>query len=330
MELREPPRVSTPRPSDLTNRWLLVSILILLLILAGQLFLRSQSARPDPSTAERYREVAAKLQAAGALDEAAQMYEAYLRDAEPGDDQRARIAYSLGLNYLESGQYETALRWFYETETLGAGDLADELSSRIVHCLERLGRHHAAQAALESRARLAPEGVQRPEDDPVVARLGQTEVRRSQVLRTLDSLPPEIATNFATPEGQEELLRKYVADELLWHRAVKLEYDQDPEVKRRQTEVLKQLAVTRFVEREVLEKIQIDESDLQNYFAANRDRYAQKQGEGESPEVTLDQVRQMVERDYQMLKMQSAYNELIDTELSTQGVELYPERMGDG
>lgn len=330
MDLREPPRGVDRQMTDKTSRGLLILILALLLALSLWLYLRPGSARTDLSTAARHREVAAKLQAAGALDEAAQLYAAYLQDSGAPDDQRARIAYSLGTNYMQSGDYEQALRWFYETEVLGAGDLSDELSSRIVHCLERLGRHHAAQAALENRVQMDPEGVRRAEDDPVVARLGQTQIYRSEVMRALDSLPPEVASNFASPEGQQELLKKYVADELLWRQAVKLEYDRDPEVARRQTEVLKQLAVARFVEREVFDKIQVDEADLQNYFAANQDRYQQNQDGAEAQEVTFDQVRQRVERDYQMFKMSAAYNELIDTELSTQDVELFPEKMGDG
>ena len=330
MDLREPPSVAHRQMTDKTSRGLLILILALLLALSLWLYLRPGSARTDLSTAARHREVAAKLQAAGALDEAAQLYAAYLQDSGAPDDQRARIAYSLGTNYMQSGDYEQALRWFYETEVLGAGDLSDELSSRIVHCLERLGRHHAAQAALENRVQMDPEGVRRAEDDPVVARLGQTQIHRSEVMRALDSLPPEVASNFASPEGQQELLKKYVADELLWRQAVRLEYDRDPEVARRQTEVLKQLAVARFVEREVFDKIQVDEADLQNYFAANQDRYQQNQDGAEAQEVTFDQVRQRVERDYQMVKMSAAYNELIDTELSTQDVELFPEKMGDG
>ena len=236
MDLREPPVLPHRQMTDKTSRGLLILILALLLALSLWLYLRPGSARTDLSTAARHREVAAKLQAAGALDEAAQLYAAYLQDSGAPDDQRARIAYSLGTNYMQSGDYEQALRWFYETESLGAGDLSDELSSRIVHCLERLGRHHAAQAALENRVQMDPEGVRRAEDDPVVARVGQTQIHRSEVMRALDSLPPEVASNFATPEGQQELLKKYVADELLWRQAVKLEYDRDPEVARRQTE----------------------------------------------------------------------------------------------
>jgi len=321
MELREPPRpIQSPR-TDTAARWLLVVIVVLLVGLFVYLLLQPGKGSGQPWGAERSREVAAKLQAAGALDEAAVLYEDYMVAANPPAGERARIAFSLGTNYMQSGQYDKALRWFYEAETLGAGELGDELSSRIVHCLERLGRHHAAQAALKNRAQLQPDATKRPETDPVVARIGQTEIRRSEVERTLDDLPPELAGNFSTPAGQQELLKKYVADELLWRKAVKLEYDRDPEVERRQAWALKQLAVARFVEVEVLGKIDVDEADLRNFFEANRDRYEK--------EVSFDQARPLVERDYRLMKMQSAYDDLIDTELATQEVEMYPERMGE-
>ena len=329
MELREPPRNRDSRSVDATSRWLLVAVLALLVGLIVWLTLGSGGAKDGASAAERQRQVAAKLQAAGALDQAAVLYASYLQDGGVQPEARARIAYSLGTNYMQSGQCDKALRWYYEAEILGAEDLGDELSSRIVHCLERLGRHHAAQAALESRVQLDTDAVKRAEDDPIVARIWQTQIHRSEVDRALYALPPEIAAIFSTPEGRQQLLRKYVADELLWQKAVKLEYDRDPEVERRQTELLKQLAVTRFVEKEVLEQITVDETDLQNYFAANRERYNRQTEDGEVQEVSFDQVRQVVERDYQMIKMQSAYNELIDTELSAQDVELFPERMID-
>ena len=93
--------------------------------------------------------------------------------------------------------------------------------------------------------------------------------------------------------------------------------------------MLKQLAVTRFVEQEVLQQIKVDETDLVNYFEANRDRYQQQADAGGEREVTFEQVRQLVEGDYQMIKMQAAYNELIESELAAQDVELFPERMID-
>ena len=323
MELRPPPSSPAAPARDRAVRGLLIVNLIVLLLLGGFLVWRSGNRETaDPAAAEHAREVASKLKAAGALDQAAALYEVYLEATDAPPKTRANVAYSLGSTYLESGRYEQALRWFYEAESLGVGALSDQLSKKVVHTLERLGRYHSAKAALGSRVQLAPEDkVKRAESDPVVATLDGREIRRSEVLRTLDDLPPEIAGQLQSQPG--ELLKKYVADELMWQKAVKLEYDQDPEVRRRYEALLKQLAVSKFVENEVVRQIEVDPADLKNFFEANRGRY-EKEGE------TLEEMPPEVERDYRMSKIQTAYSELIEQELATDEVALFPERMADG
>lgn len=327
MELRSPPTTTSSAPGrDRAVRGLAVLNLVVLLAIGCFLYWPSNTAGGiDPATAAHAREVASKLKAAGALDQAASLYEVYLATTDADERTRANVAYSLGTTYLETGRYEHALRWFYEAEALGAGDLSDELGKKVVHTLERLGRYHSAKAALGSRVQLqGPDDVQRAANDQVVARIDGQAVYRSQVLRTLDDLPPEIAGQLDAQRG--ELLRKYVADELLWRKAVKLEYDKDPEVRRRYEGMLKRLAVSKFVEEEVVSKIEVDPEDVKNFFEANRSRY-EKEGDPGAP--SLEQMPPEVERDYRMSKIQSAYTSLIEQELATDDVELFPERMAD-
>ncbi len=324
MELRPPPS-TTPAPGpDRAVRGLLILNLVGLLALGAFLYLRSGAARSaDPQASEHAREVASKLKAAGALDEAAALYKVYLETTGAPDETRASVAYSLASTYLDDGRYEKALRWFYEAESLGVGELSDQLAKKVVHTLERLGRYHSAKAVLDSRVALDQgPAAARSEDDPVVARIGDEEIPRSRVLGLLDELPPEAAAQLQGGPQRAELLKKYVADELLWRKAVKLEYDRDPQVRRSYEALLKQLAISKFVEREVVSKIEIDPADLQNFFEANRAKY-EKEGE------TLEQMPPEVERDYRMSKVQSAYQEVIDTELATEDVQLFPERMAD-
>jgi len=317
---------------DSTLRALVGITLLAVLGLGAWIALRggSQGGAREGAT-ERTREVASKLKAAGALDEAAKLFEGYLA-AEPGtSESRAKIAYSLGTTYLDRGQYEKALRWFYEAETLGAGSLSGDVGQKIVHSLERMGRHHAAQAALGNRVQLpANDSVQRSGEDPVVAQIGTDEFRRSDLNRAMDDLSPELARAFADPSQRPEFLKKYVADELLWRKAVKLEVDDDPEVRRAHAALLKQLAVSKFIEREVMGKIEVDDADLRNHFEARKDRFQPQPKEGEEAEpVSFEDVRGAVEQDYRLLKMQSAYNALIESELATENVELFPERLKD-
>ncbi len=325
MELRPPPSTPSAPANDRLVRALLILNLVGLLALAVFLWLHAGAGETeDPEAAEHARDVASKLKSAGALDEAAALYEVYLASTDATADTRASVAYSLGSTYLDDGRYEKALRWFYEAESLGVGELQDQLTKKVVHTLERLGRYHSAKAVLDSRMALAPDGeIARSADDPVVARIGDEEIPRSAVLRVLDELPPEAAAQLQGTEARGELLRKYVADELLWRKAVKLEYDRDPQVRRSYEALLKQLAISKFVEKDVVPKIEVDPADLKNFFEANRARY-EKEGE------TLEQMPPQVERDYRMSKVQAAYGEVIDSELATEDVELFPERMGDG
>ena len=179
MELRPPP--SSPPPQTSRGLYtLLIANLVLIAALAAGVWLRPATRSGDGDAARR-REVAAKLQAAGALDSAAGQWAGYIAASDEPPSERARVAYSLGVTLLEAGRYERALRWFYEAESLGAGELTDELNQKIVHTLERLGRHHAAEAAMGARVGIAADPAPDDARDPVVARIGADEIRRSRI-----------------------------------------------------------------------------------------------------------------------------------------------------
>lgn len=329
MELREPPRPNAQSASAGALRGLLLATLVAVLAVGALVYVRTGgSARAE--SAEQRRELATRLKAAGALDEAAVQYERYLEQADLDPAERTTIAYSVGSTFLESGQPEKALRWFYEAELTDTGELSDELGRKVVHSLERLGRFHAAQSALESRVQLenaSTSKVERPTGDPVVARIGKDEIYRSDIERALDELPPELAQSVRTAADRQEFARQYVAEELLWRKARKLEYDRRAEVVRRHEDALRKLAVSRLVEDEVVGKVAVDESDLRNFFQANVERYSQ--GGAEEAQPDLDAVRPMVERDYRMSKIQAGYQALIESELSAEAVEIYPEKMAE-
>ncbi len=327
MDLRSPPTTPETSAKDGLVRLLLALCLLLLLAIAARLWLTPIGANANP---DHLRRVASKLKAAGVLDEASALYATYLTTGSQPAEARAKIAYSLGNSYLDQGRHESALRWFYEAETLDTGELADEVGQRIVHCLESLGRTQAAQAALSARVQLdggeAGSAVRRGDGDPVVARIGQREIRRSEVERSLDAMPAQVAKQLkAQPE---QLLRQYVADELIWRKAQKLEYDQDSEVLAHLTTLHKQLAVSKFAEREILSQITADPADLANFFTANLDRYRAPGAEDErAAEPKFEEVRSRVERDYRAQKARDAFQRMVESELAADEVELVVEAM---
>ncbi len=234
---------------------------------------KSRNAAGSALSAAQTRDLASKLKAAGALKEAGRIYEQFLNQTDTADVQRASISFSLGNLFLDLGEYEKALRWFYESELSESKEIEEEVGKKIVHCLEAMGRIHAAKAALDRRTSLDQPGAERAQNDPIVATIGKDRIHRSDVTRALDDLPPVLQQRFAGPEGAKEFLKKYVADALLFEKAKKLEIDQDPEVTRTFQTMLKQLTINRFVETQILDKLEIDPADLKNYYEANREKY---------------------------------------------------------
>jgi len=320
MELRPPPSpAATPSPTGA------ISLLVLLGFLTLGAVLYPHFA-PEPSHAvtnpEALRQVATKLRAAGAIDEAAALYSQVL-DEHPTLPKRGAIAFSLGEMYLKSGQFQKALRWFYQAEVEETPDLDTEISKKIVHCLERLGRVHAAKAALNTSVSLDnTASIQRSSDDPIVAVIHNRSIPFSEIQRSIDDLPKEISGKFSGPSGQARYLKKFVADELLWRKAQKLEYDQDPETQRQISNLARQVVVARLLEKEVANKITVDPADLNHFFQANTKRFT-----GDKPDITFEQVKPQVEQAYRMMKFQTAYGQLIETELSTGDVKVYADRI---
>lgn len=331
MELRQPPQSQVHSTPDRIARLLLALILLAVVAVGTMMFLRPRGSQAPAADPEHIREVASKLKAAGALDQAAVLYERYLELSDEPAETRASVAYSVGTTFLDEGSLGEALRWFYEAETLGPGELGDELDKKIVQTLERMGRYHAAKAALDEGTVLDEKNAEKhSSDDPVVASIGPEEIRRSTVLQALDDLPPEYARAFSSPEQRGQFLKKYVADELLWRKASKLQYDRDPEVLRAHANLLKQLAVSKFVKKELAANVAVDEADLRNFFTANVKRYERPAKKGEKAEPPkFDDVRPLVERDYRQMKIEQAYNKTIASELTTEDVKLFPERMAD-
>ena len=117
----------------------------------------SRTAPGQAWTAENQRELANKLKSAGLARQAVQEYEQYIHTARLEPGQLAGLCYTIGKMCMEAGDYEKALAWLYRVELADPQTkLKPELGSSIINCLERTGRHSAAEYAL---ARVRTYGV---------------------------------------------------------------------------------------------------------------------------------------------------------------------------
>ena len=224
-----------------------------------------------------HRELANKLKSVGIKGEAIKEYENYFTTAAMDKRTRSNLAYSLGKLYMEEGSYEKALRWLYRVDMIDPDTpLKSEVGSKIVHCLETLGKFQAAEYALEARSSLEENREGELKGSKVVAEIGSRKITLREVDEALDELPPWMKEQFRGKEKRVEFMKKYVADELFYRKAKKLEYDKDGELRNKTSHFMKQLMINKILEEEIKDKITIEEDDLKNYFKANQDRYKER------------------------------------------------------
>jgi parvulin-like peptidyl-prolyl isomerase len=208
---------------------------------------------------------------------------------------------------MEAGQYEKALSWFYRVEIADPETtLKADVGSKIINCLERTGKYHAAEYALSKRA--SHEKESRQKGGKVAAEIAGEKIYLEDINDALDSMPEWIRKQFEGKEKKTEFLKKYVADELFYRKAIKLEYDKDPEVRRKLANIEKELLVNKVLEEEFKDKIKIEEDDLQNFFEAHKQDYLRK----EAVKVSLIKagMKEIADKITENLKSGKDFNQL--------------------
>ncbi len=235
-------------------------------------------ARTSSWTPAQQREFANKLREylPGA---AAEQYETYLAMTSATPHERANVYYTVAKTAVETGDFETGLAYFYKAEIAEPdGPLASEIGNGIVHCLEELGKFIDAQSALDARTGLGAGGAARETEakGAVVARIGSRAVTLGEIDRALQQLPPWAQEQYAAPDKKAEFLNQYIAEQLLYEKAMKLELDKDPDVRAQVAEAARRAAVNKLLERDVRDKVTVGPEDVRLYYEAHLDEFTEK------------------------------------------------------
>ena len=284
--LRTRSRIGSPRPYVRWNFYLLWICLVLLLavVVCAGLWVFGVVRFPGEPAAtqirsEMPRELASKLLSVGLIDQAIEQYARYFNEGGLPPQAKADIAYTVGRLCADQGRYEEALTWLYQVEMLDPDTkLKDEVGPKIVSCLEHLGRFSSAQYTLDARSSIDKKDAKAFRGSKPVARIGKDVITLEEVDRALDALPEWMRTPFQKPGKKEEFLKQYVAEELLYRKAKRLEYDKDAQVRKQTDTALRQIMIQKVLEKEVKDKVTIQDEDISLYYRANSDRYKEKEG----------------------------------------------------
>ncbi len=306
-------------------------LIISLFSLLAFVFLAGCEQETKPAVdGDKLREYAGDLVNRALYKQAIETYEKYLDNYKIDDREKANVNYIIANTYFERlKDYENALTYYLKIKHLyPKSNLLDEVNKKVVACLERLERTEDAQQAMEEAVQLDPDQVTKKRPGEVVARIGDREITQGDLDFEISQLQPSLRAQFKTKDQKLKFLREYVATELLYNTAKRAGLDKNQQVIEGTFQAKKSLMVNKLLQQRIADKVEIDQDDIELYYQAHKDRYVEKDDEGNViRQKSLDKVRQQVAQDLQMQKYQDAYQGLIEKMFMAEGVEFFENRV---
>jgi tetratricopeptide (TPR) repeat protein len=299
----------------------IISLLVSLITLASVLYLVLLMPANDKA---RDYDVQKKL--AGELSDN-NLHEASVEEykkilADPGLDAEtgAGINYLIARIYFENLlDYEKAAAHYIRARSLNPqGSFYDEAGKNLIACLEKMGRLVDAKRELDKAVDLDSVYAAH-EGETMVAKIGDVPVFLSDLDNEIQNLPLKTQQQFLGKEGKMEFLNQYIGLELMYRAAVRAGLDADRDVVKKKKSLEKHILIEKYIAEHVVPEINIDTSDVKNYYLANKDeKYGGK---------TYDEIRTQVFIDYQQEKAQQAFNDYIAKLAAVENVQIFAENI---
>jgi len=306
-------------------RYFLLTVLFAAVLITG-----CQQGKQASVDADKLREYAGDLINKGLYKQAIQEYSRYLDEYNIDSRERANVNYIIASTYFERlKEYDNALAYYLKIKHLYAeNSLMPEVNKKIYACLERTGRSEDAQQVLDESVQLDPSKVRKKRPGAIVARIGNQEITQGDLDFELSQLPPSLREQLNVRDKKLEFLREYVATELLYNTAKRSGFENDPEVIESAFQAKKSLMVRKLLQDRVAGKVDITESDIELYYQANKDDFAQKDNEGNIiAEKPLSEVKQQVAQALTQERYQKAYNNLVEKMIRAEDVTFFESRV---
>jgi peptidyl-prolyl cis-trans isomerase C len=283
--------------SSIANKIAIILLLILVgLGLANLLTVFSSQdsmpqVHPHGLSAEQTKQLAAKLAQRNLYRQAARTWQDYLASAELTDTERAKVLFQIGMALEKASLYAEAIEYFYRSEVTAKPDeLAQEISTHIKNCFEKLGKFSALRYELMDRTTI---NMSQEAGIKVVAEIGAEKITQAD----LDTLIEEAIGNqlnpmaafmtaeqineqkkkmleqYQNPQVKQQFLQSWLAKEILYRQALEEKFTEKSEVKRLLDELARGVLSQQLMNEQLASKINITETDLQTYFTANKNKY---------------------------------------------------------
>lgn len=294
------------------------SIFVLALLSTAVLFGCQTGGAPTVDI-DRHKAIAGELRDNKLYDAAVAEYLQVLERPGLSSADRGTLNYLIARVYYEDLQdYKKAAAYYIRARSLDPeGSYIDEANRKLVASLEKIGQ--VVDATRQLRQATDIDVGAKKSGDTIVARVGDEDIYMSEVERYMQSLPPDVQKQLASPEARRKFVRQYAAMELMYRAALREGYDQDPEILEQKRLMMRQAIIDKYVADKVMPEVSIDSLDIRNFYMANKDsRY-----DG----APLDSVRPQVFMDYQTEKAEAAFGKYIDKLARAERLEILDQNI---
>lgn len=301
-------------------------VVMLVALIAGC----NQNANQPSFDKEKARNYANELYNRQLFKQSADEYINYLRNYNLSKEEQANISYTVGDIYFERlKDYENALAFYIRVKYLDPKEeLRTQIDKKVVACLERLERPEDANQTLRESTSLEPDKIQKKRPGAVVARIGEREVTQGDIDFELNQLPPSVRQLYNSKEKKLEFLNQYLLTEVLYNSAKNMGLDNDPEVIEAAFQSKKSIMVQKYLQDKITNEVQIEPSDVELYYQAHKEKYAEKNDDGEVVrEKSFQEVQRQVAQDLVMEKQQEVYQRTAERLMRAESVKIYDDKL---
>ncbi|UCF43282.1 MAG: peptidyl-prolyl cis-trans isomerase [Planctomycetota bacterium] len=286
------------KSSALSKILVALALVLVGLMLANLLTaLRSQGpvreAEVHGLSAEQTRQLASKLAQRSLYTRAAKVWQDYLSGRNLGDVERAKVLFEIGTLLEKANHFDEAIEYYYRSETVAKlGELEPQINSHIKDCFEKLGKFSALRYELMDRTSLEGAGQA---GGKILAEIGSEKITEADLdaiiednidnqlepmaefmwAEQLNEQKKEMLKRYRDPEVRGQFLQGWLAQEILYRQALEEGLGEEAEVKKLLGDLARGVLSQRVMNRQLVAKINITETDVQTYYEANRDKYVE-------------------------------------------------------
>jgi hypothetical protein len=261
---------------------------------------------------------------------AIQEYLEYVNNYDVDSNRKANSIYTIANIYFERlHDYQKALEYFFRVKYLyPESNLQDEVGKKIVNCLERLERSQDAQRVLNKKTTLFEDESQESKPGEVLCTIGDREITQGDLDFEINEMPPYMQNQFSTKEQKLEYLKQKILQELLYDSAKRKGLDQDKDILEGTFRAKKGLMAQKVFNEELQKMIDVSEEDVELYFKANKEKYAEKDEDGNiKRQKTFQEAGQLAANDLMREKQEKAQAQLFERLMKAQNVKIFENKI---